>query len=137
MKVEPYLFFEGCCEEALAFYQKAAGAEILMKLRYKESPVPPQPGKDAKIDGEKIMHASFRIGQTTLMASDGCNQGTPNFQGFSLCITVGSDGEAQKIFTAMSEGGAVRMPLTKTFYSSNFGMLTDRFGMGWMVMVGQ
>ena len=134
MQVQPYLFFDGRCEEALEFYRTALGAEVTMLMRFKESPEPMPadmcpPGSD-----EKVMHASFRIGETTLMASDGRAQGNPVFQGFSLSITAADDAEAQRLFNVLSEGGKVQMPLAKTFYASSFGMVADRFGVGWMII---
>ena len=131
MQVQSYLFFEGRTEEAIEFYQKAVGAKVEMLMRNKESPEPP-PGM--KAPPEKIMHAAFRIGDTQVLASDGMCSGAPNFQGFSLTLDTRDDAEAKRFFAALSEGGQVRMPLTPTFFSSNFGMLTDRFGLGWMVM---
>ena len=133
MHIEPYLFFEGRTEEALQFYQKALGAKVEMMMRNKESPEPPPPGMNAP--AEKIMHASLLIDGARVMASDGMCSGKPNFQGFSLSVTAGSESDAKKKFNALSEGGQVKMPLTKTFFSPAFGMLTDRFGVGWMVMV--
>jgi PhnB protein len=132
--VQPYLFFGGRCDEALEFYRVALGAEVLMLSRFKDSPEPDmvQPGME-----EKIMHASFRIGKTMLMASDGRCEGGAKFEGFSLSITVPNETEADRVFTALSEGGQVTMPLERTFWSPKFGMLTDRFGVGWMVSVAQ
>ncbi len=135
MQVQPYLFFDGRCEEALTFYRKALGAEVTMLMRFKDSPEPPQPGMVPPGSENKVMHSSFRVGETTLMASDGHCAGKPSFQGFSLSLTVANDAEANRVFAALSEGGQVRMPLGKTFFSSRFGMLTDRFGVGWMVLV--
>ena len=134
MLVQPYLFFDGRCEEALAFYRSTLGAEVTMLMRFKESPEPIPadmcpPGSD-----EKVMHASFTIGETTLMASDGRATGNPVFQGFSLSLSVPNDAEAERLFNALSEGGKVEMPLGKTFYASSFGMVADRFGVGWMVI---
>ena len=131
--VEPYLFFEGRTEEALAFYQKALGAKLEMMMRNRESPEPPPPGMNAP--AEKIMHASILIDGARVMASDGMCSGKPNFQGFSLAVTAASEAEAKRKFNALADGGKVTMPLTKTFFSPAFGMLTDRFGVGWMVMV--
>jgi PhnB protein len=125
MQVEPYLFFEGRCEEALEYYRSALGAEISAVMRYRESP-------DAQ---DKIMHSTFRIGDSTLMASDGHCQGRPAFQGISLTIAVSTEAEADRVFTALADGGQVQMPLTKTFYSPRFGMVADRFGVSWMVIV--
>jgi PhnB protein len=131
--IEPYLFFEGRTEEALAFYQKALGAKVEMMMRNKESPEPPPPGMNAP--AEKIMHASILIDGARVMASDGMCSGKPNFQGFSLSVTAASEAEAKRKFNALAEGGKVTLPLNKTFFSPAFGMLTDRFGVGWMVMV--
>jgi PhnB protein len=134
MAIEPYLFFNGCCEEAIEFYKKAVGAEVSMLMRYKESPEPPPPGMVPPGWDDKIMHTSLRIGDANLMASDGCSEG-PAFKGFSLSLTVANEAEAGRIFGALAEGGQVQMPLGKTFWSPCFGMVTDRFGVGWMVGV--
>lgn len=133
--VQPYLFFNGNCEEAVEFYRLALGAEVEMMMRFKESPDKPPPGTVPPGFEEKIMHISFRIGQTTLMASDGCSAEGPNFKGFSLALSVQSEAEADRAFAALSKGGQVRMPLTKTFWSPRFGMLEDRYGIGWMISV--
>ncbi|HKE34672.1 MAG TPA: VOC family protein [Candidatus Acidoferrum sp.] len=135
MRVETYLFFNGRCEEAIEFYKKILGAEVTMLVRFKDSPEPPQPGMVPPGSENKIMHASFRIGDTTLMASDGHCTGQTNFQGFSESLTVANEAEADRKFAALAEGGQVQMPLTKTFWSPRFGMVTDRFGVGWMVSV--
>ena len=134
MAIEPYLFFNGRCEDAIEFYKKALGAEVLMLMRYKDSPEPPPPGMVPPNWDNKIMHASLRIGNATVMTSDGCSEGT-SFQGFSLSLSLANEAEAEHAFTALSDGGEVRMPLTKTFWSPCFGMLGDRFGVGWMVSV--
>jgi len=135
MQVQPYLFFDGCCEEAMEFYRKALGAEVTMTMRFKDSPEPPQPGMVAPGWENKIMHASFQIGETTVMASDGCGTEQIKFQGFSLSISASDEAEADRLFTALAEGGQVRMPLSKTFFSPRFGMVADRFGVSWMVIV--
>ena len=135
MQIQPYLFFEGRCEEALDFYRSVLGAEITLLMRYKESPEPPPPGCLAPGSEEKVMHASVRIGETTIMASDGMCQGKPNFQGFSLSLAVANEAEVDRIFNALAQGGEVRMPAGKTFWSPRFGMVADRFGVGWMVSV--
>lgn len=131
--VQPYLFFGGQCEEALEFYRTALGAEVQMLMRYKESPEQKRPVPDCF--EEKVMHASFRIGETIVMASDGMCDGKPNFEGFSLSITVPDEAAADRVFAALGEGGLVTMALEKTFWAPKFGMLTDRFGVGWMVSV--
>jgi PhnB protein len=135
MRVETYLFFNGRCEEAIEFYKKILGAEVTMLVRFKDSPEPPQPGMVPPGSENKIMHASFRIGDTTLMASDGHCTGQTNFQGFSESLTVANEAEADGKFAALAEGGQVQMPLTKTFWSPRFGMVIDQFGVGWMVSV--
>jgi PhnB protein len=135
MQVQPYLFFDGRCEEAIEFYRSALGAEVAMLMRFKDSPEPPQPGMVPPGSEDKVMHSSFRIGDTTVMASDGRAQGRPSFRGFSLSLTVPDDGEAERLFAALADGGQVQMPLTKTFFSSRFGMVADRFGVSWMIVV--
>jgi len=135
VKVQPYLFFDGRCEEALEFYRKALGAEVPMLMRFKDSPEPPQPGMVPPGSENKVMHASLRIGDTTVMASDGECHGKPHFDGFSLTVSAADEAEAKRLFAALADGGQVRMPLTKTFFSPSFGMLADRFGVGWMVIV--
>lgn len=135
MQVEPYLFFEGRCEEAIEFYRKALGAEVTMLMRNKESPEPPPPGKLPPGSENKILHSNFRIGDTTLMASDGFCSGKPNFQGFSLSVGALNETEAKRMFAALADGGQVRMPLSKTFFSPCFGMVADRFGVAWMIIV--
>jgi PhnB protein len=135
MQVQPYLFFEGRCEEAINFYVKALGAKVEMMMRIKESPDPPPPGTHPPGSENKIMHAAMHIGDTTVMASDGRCQGQPNFQGFSLSLYAPNEAEAKKMFTALGEGGEVRMPLGKTFFSPCFGMVADRFGVPWMIIV--
>ncbi len=131
--VQPYLFFGGRCEEALEFYGTALGAQVDMLMRYSDSPEPAPPGRLAPGFENKVMHATFRIGGSTLMASDGCEEGDGTFHGFSLSVTFPTETEAQNAFTVLSEDGKVTLPLGKTFWSPCFGMLEDRFGMGWMV----
>jgi PhnB protein len=133
--VEPYLFFNGNCEQAVEFYKKALGAKVDMMIRYKESPEPPKPGMIPPGFENKIMHTSFKVGETTVMASDGCSSDAARFDGFSLSISVPGEGDVDRIFNALSEGGQVRMPPAKTFWSPRFGMLQDRFGVGWMIGV--
>lgn len=134
MLVQPYLFFEGRCEEALEFYRSALGAEVTMLMRFKENPEPQPPGMCPPGSEDKVMHASFRIGETTLMASDGRAAGKPMFQGFSLSLSVPTDAEAQRLFNALADGGQVQMPLARTFFASSFGMVADRFGVSWMIL---
>jgi PhnB protein len=128
----PYLNFDGRCEEALEFYKKAVGAKVDMMMRCKEAPEPGQikPGLE-----DKILHSSFTIGKSMIMASDGYNQNNPSFNGTSLALSAATESEAKKLFDALADGGQVRMPLTKTFFSPAFGMLADKFGVPWMVVV--
>ena len=138
MLVQPYLFFEGRCEEALAFYKKAVGAEVTMLMRNKDNPdagsakMKLPPGSE-----DKVMHCEFKIGTTVLLASDGfCRGGdVAKFQGFSLTIGVADAAAASKVAAALSsEGGRVEMPQEKTFFSDSFGMLVDKFGVNWIVI---
>jgi len=133
--IQAYLFFNGRCEEAVEFYRKALGAEVEMMMRFKDSPEPPPPGMVPPGFENKIMHCSFRVGQTTVMASDGCSAGVMKFEGFSLSVSVPDEADADRVFAALAEGGKIEMPLDKTFWSPRFGMLEDRFGIGWMVSV--
>jgi PhnB protein len=135
MRVEPYLFFDGRCEEAIEFYRKALGAEVTMLMRYKESPEPAPPGMIPPGSENKVMHSNLRIGETMVMASDGNCQGKPSFQGFSLSVTAPNEAEAKRMFAALADGGQVQMPLAKTFFSPCFGMVADRFGVSWMIIV--
>jgi PhnB protein len=135
MQVQPYLFFDGRCEEAAEFYRTALGAKDVMTLRFKDSPEPHAPGMVPPGAENKVMHMKFQIGETTILASDGRCTGKPTFEGFSLSLTVDTDAEAERLFAALSEGGHVQMPITKTFFSSRFGMVADRFGVSWMVYV--
>lgn len=133
-KISPYLFFSGRCDEALAFYTKALGAKVEMVMRFNESPEPAPPGMLQPGFETKVMHSSFLIGDERVMASDGCDDKS-KFDGFRLVLSVKSEAEAHKAFDALSESGKVDMPLCKTFWSPCYGMVTDRFNVGWMVMV--
>jgi PhnB protein len=133
MNVEPYLFFEGRTEEALQFYEQKLGAKIEALMRYKDNP---DPKYNPPNSANKVMHALFRIGDTKVMASDGNCAGKPSFQGFALTINAADAAEAKQRFDALAEGGTVQMPLAETFFAKNFGMVADRFGMGWMVIAG-
>jgi PhnB protein len=135
MLVQPYLFFDGRCEEAIEFYKKAVGAQVEMMMRIKDSPDPYPPGMIPPGSENKIMHACVRIGDTQVMASDGSAQGKPEFKGFSLSIAADDEAEGDRMFAALSEGGQVNMPMGKTFFAKRFGMLADKFGVGWMVIV--
>lgn len=148
MQVQSYLNFDGRCEEAIEFYKRALGAKVEMLMRFKDSPAAQRPATDGPFaetkvlimpppsgPAEKVLHASFRIGDTTVMAADGQCRGRPSFQGFSLSITVPSEAGAERLFAALSDGGQVQLPLTKTFFSPRFGVVADRFGVSWMIYV--
>jgi PhnB protein len=135
MQVQPYLFFDGRCDEAIEFYQKKLGAEVQGLMRFKDSPGPRQPGMIPPGAENKVMHAALKIGDTTVLASDGRSAGRPKFEGFALSLSPSTDAEADRLFAALSESGQVQMPISKTFFASRFGMVTDRFGVTWMVVV--
>ena len=133
--VEPYLFFDGRCEEAIEFYRAALGAKVEMLMRFKDNPEPPQPGCMAPGSENKVMHVSLRIGSSQVMASDGNCAGKTDFKGFALSLNAPTEADADRWFAALAEGGQVQMPLGKTFFSPRFGMVADRFGVFWMVIV--
>ena len=139
MRIEPYVFFDGRCDEAIDFYRATLGAETLMLMRYSDAPADsgPPPEDCAPLppgSSDKVMHAALRIGQTTLMLSDGMCGGQPKFEGMSLSLTVADDAEAARVFAALADGGQVQVPLGPSFFASRFGMLADRFGVNWMVV---
>ena len=132
MQVQPYLFFDGRCEEAIEYYKAKLGAKVEMLMRFKENP---EPAANPPGSGDKVMHSCIRIGDTAVMASDGNCTGKPSFQGFSLSLTAKDMAEAKRLFAALGEGGQVQMPFAQTFFSPGFGMVADRFGVSWMVIV--
>lgn len=136
-QIQPYLFFEGRTEEALEFYRGALGAEVETMMRYKESPEPAQCPDGSAPPADKVMHACFKVGDSLVMASDGFCSGKPHFMGFSLTYPAKHAADARKRFDALSTGGHVHMPLGSTFFADAFGMVTDRFGVPWMVIAGQ
>lgn len=133
MQVQPYLYFHGRCEEAVEFYRTALGAEAIELMRFTDAPDPVPHGVLPPGFERKIMHGVFRLGDTTVMVSDGTRDTSAGFQGFSLAIIVPTEAEADRVFAALSAGGQVDMPLGKTFWSARFGTVTDRFGVSWMV----
>lgn len=135
MALQPYLFFNGRCEEAIEFYRRAIGAEPTMLMRFKDNPDPHPPGMLPSGWEQKVMHANLRIGDAVMLASDGHGPAEPRFEGFSLSLTVPDVADADRKFMALADGGQIRVPLAKTFFSPRFGMLTDRFGVGWMIYV--
>lgn len=132
MGIQPYLFFNGRCEEAIAFYQQALSAELGMLLRFDEAPDKPPMPMPADW-GQKVMHAAMNVRGTVVMASDGMCGDSTNFDGFCLSINATDAADAKRMFDALADGGQVRMPLGATFWSPCFGMVADRFGVGWMV----
>ncbi len=134
--IQPYLFFAGRCEEALEFYKSAIGAETQMLLRYSDSPDSMPPGMLPDGYETKVMHASFKVGGSVILASDGCGgEESLGFRAFSLSLALPSAADMDRVFNALAEGGIVTMPLDRTFWSSRFGMLKDKFGMGWMITI--
>jgi PhnB protein len=130
VQVQPYLSFEGRCEEALEFYRKALDAEVAVLMRFEQNPAPrPAPGTE-----RKVLHSELRIGESRLMASDGGCRGPATYQGIALSLAVADDAEAARRFAALADGGTVRMPLAKTFFATSFGVVADRFGVEWMVI---
>lgn len=134
MRVEPYVNFDGRTQEALDFYSRALGAQVLFKMRFKDSPVPMDPSVVPAEAQDRIMHASFRIGDTTINATDGTCTRHEKIAGTSLSLWVENPADADRCFNALAEGGHVRMPLQKTFFSPRYGMVADRFGLMWMVI---
>jgi PhnB protein len=134
MQLQPYLFFDGRCEEALDFYKKTVGAQVEIMMRWKDSP---DKSMCTPANENKVMHSCVKIGDTSMMASDGRCEGKPDFKGFALTISAKTEAEADKTFNALADGGKVQMPMTKTFFSPRFGMVADKFGVGWMVLVAQ
>ena len=135
MNIQPYLFFDGRCAEALDFYKLILGAEVLMLMHFKENPEEPKPGTVPPGSDDKVMHTSFRIGDSVLMASDGRCTGNPVFHGMVLTLNVKDAAEADRLYSAPGDGGQIQMPMTKTFFSPRFGMVADRFGISWMIIV--
>jgi len=136
MQTQIYLFFDGRTDEALDFYKKTLGIEVEMLMRFKDAPPEAQAGC-APGSENKVMHSCFKLGDQRVMASDGRNEGKPNFQGFALSLSAKDEAEADRLFAALGEGGHVQMPLMKTFFSPKFGMVQDKFGVGWMILVGE
>ena len=132
MNIQPYLFFDGRCDEAIEFYRRVLGAEVTMLMRFKESP---DPGSVPAGGEDKVMHANLRIGESTVLTSDGHGLGQPSFQGFALSVTADDEAQVERIYAGLADGGQVQMPLAKTFFSPRFGMVADRFGVSWMVYV--
>jgi PhnB protein len=132
MSLQPYLMFDGRCEEAIAFYRQALGAEVVMQMRFRDNP---NPAMNPPGSADNIMHAALRIGDAIVLASDGRCSGRPKFDGFALSLTAADEAEADRLFNALADGGQVQMALDRTFFSPRFGMLADRFGVPWMVYV--
>lgn len=136
MAITPYLFFNGRAEEAVEFYRGALDAKVVSLMRYSDSPAPHPPGMVAPGSENKVMHMSLQVGDATLMGADDCSGAEPSFQGFSLSLAPPDEANARRLFDRLAVGGIVQMPLGKTFFSPCFGMVQDRFGVGWMIIVG-
>jgi len=132
MQIQPYLSFEGRADEAIEFYKKALAASVQVVMRFKDAPDQSMVSPGSK---DKVMHAAIKVGDATLLMSDGRNSGNANFQGISLTLYAKDEAEAEKVFGALGDGGQVRMPMDKTFFAKRFGMLADKFGVGWMIIV--
>ena len=130
MRVDPYLYFQGRCEEALEFYRRSIGAEVQAMVRFGDMPGSQSPPGDR----DKVMHAALRIGETTVLASDGQNRGTTRFEGFGLALSASTDAEAERLFAGLAEGGQVQMPLAPAPFASRYGLVADRFGVPWMIV---
>ena len=135
MEIQPYLFLDGRCDEAIAFYTKAIGAEVQMLMRFKETPDSAKNNMMPPGSEDKVMHGQLKIGESVILVSDGDCRNKTKFDGFALSLTVDSEAEADRYFNALADGAQVLLPLTKTFFSPRFGMLKDRFGVMWMVYV--
>jgi PhnB protein len=136
MNIQPYVFFDGRCEEAVAFYQQALGAKVVMLMHYRDAPSDGAGGCDGPPPADKVMHGCLQIGESQVLVSDGFAKGDPKFAGFALSLTAADDAEARRLFDALAQGGQVQQPLGPSFFASSFGMLTDRFGVAWMVIAG-
>lgn len=134
MQINPYLVFNGQCEAAFKFYEKLLGGKITGIMTHANSPMANQVPPEWR---DKVMHAHMTVGNSVLMGSDAPPQHFQKPQGFSVSIGVKTVEEGERIFKALSENGAVQMPFQKTFWSPGFGMLTDRFGIPWMVNCDQ
>lgn len=135
MTIEPYLFFNGRAEEAIDFYREALGAEVRMIMRYSESPDPVPEGMLPPGFESKVMHACVTVQGANLMISDGMSPEPGSFSGFSLALEAKDGAQARRWFDALGDGGRVEMPFGETFFAEHFGMVADRFGVGWMVIV--
>ena len=131
MNVQPYLSFEGRAQEAIDFYKSALGAQVEAIMQFKDAPPDMQANMPNK---DKVMHSAFKVGDTTIMATDGQCSGKSEFSGITLTIQANSDAEAEKLFNALAKGGKVNMPMAETFFATRFGMVADKFGVGWMVL---
>jgi PhnB protein len=133
MLLQPYLFFDGCAEKAVLFYRDALGAELEMLMRFKDSPEPLPPDCAPDTWGDKVMHASLKIGELRLMISDGMGEAIKH-GGYSLSLSVPTAADVDHVIAALAaDGGEITMPADTTFWSPRFGMLRDRFGVSWMV----
>lgn len=132
MQLDPYVHFDGHCEDAIRFYRDALGAEVATLVRRSEDPV----GRtaDEMTDRDPVLHVSLRIGEAILSGTDTPGRAGSGWLGGSVALPAPSDAEAERLFARLAEGGQVTMPLTTTFFASRIGMVTDRFGVPWTVV---
>ncbi len=136
MQVQPYLFFDGRCDEAIDFYRQALGAQVVMLMRFGEAPEGAGHAPDGSVPpADKVMHACLQVGQSQLLLSDGFCNGKPELEGVSFSLSADDDAHAVRLFDALADGGQVDQPLGATFFASSFGVVSDRFGVSWMVLV--
>jgi PhnB protein len=130
MQLNPYLNFNGQCEEAFRFYEQCFGGKIEFMMTHEGSPMADQVPKEW---GKKIMHARLSVGNQVLLGSDAHGDCYAAPKGFAVSIDVTEPAEADRIFNALAENGTVQMPIQETFWAKRFGMLADRFGIPWMI----
>ncbi len=136
MNVQPYLYFGGKSEEAIAFYKDAIGAKVEMLMHFKDMP-PDQKSMMTPGSENKVMHACIKIGDSPIFVSDGDCGGAPKFEGVTLTLNASDEAEAEKLFGALGKGGQVQMPMEETFFATRFGMVADKFGVSWMVIAAK
>ncbi|MEE3715362.1 glyoxalase/bleomycin resistance/extradiol dioxygenase family protein [Tumidithrix elongata RA019] len=130
MQLNPYLFFNGNCQEAFEFYEQCLGGKIAMKFLNENAP--PE-GQMTEMPGEKIMHIRLEVGDWVLMGGDCPPQMFEESKGFRVNLAIDDPAESERIFHLLAENGTVQMPIQQTFWAFRFGMVTDRFGTPWMV----
>jgi PhnB protein len=134
MQLNPHLAFSGQCEAAFKFYEKCLGGKITFMMTYGDSPMAEQTQPDRRT---KILHATLAMGDHRLTGADVPPESYQKPQGFSVMLNIGAAAEADRIFKALAENGAVQMPVQETFWALRFGMLVDQFGTPWMINCGK